>query len=316
MVRCLDFPGRKPIYGDRPFWKVSVHVDVTVFVKPHTLQFGQFSVETRSLDVEIAKGLHFETYHMVLFSTEGSIVCSETGLDFTAHNFVIRSLHGSITGNWSFPSSMSLRTGDWSSVNRPIDIDLIPKRWSSGPWTAGTLSAQSESGDISIRMPLDKQHQSLRNMSIDIRSASGSITGSFFTGIQTALLTGGNGSVNATLQPDFSLPDTSSIITTTDSGDTNIRVLPPVIDPYYKINPLNNTKSDHTTGRGNMRLRYPVEWEGTAVGWSASGNVSVGGDAFDSVLHGDRLVVARRGKGIQSRLDFATGSGSGIFIVV
>ena len=63
MVRCLDFPGRKPIYGDRPFWKVSVHVDVTVFVKPHTLQFGQFSVETRSLNVEIAKGLHFETYH-------------------------------------------------------------------------------------------------------------------------------------------------------------------------------------------------------------------------------------------------------------
>ena len=310
-IRCVEFPATN---NDKPYWDASVQVDVTVFIKPHSLQFGRFDVNVGSLDIEVEKGLEYESYYMSLFSRQGDILGSETDA-FTAHDIRVATLNGSIRGTWSLPGSIALSTGGWRTLDKPIDINLIPKRWSAGPSTGGTVSATTQGGDITIRMPLAENSLSLRNTSIDIHSQSGSISGSLVTGIRTSLTTGGSGTINATLLPYFALPDTSFIFSSTTAGDTHVQVLPAVIDSYYKIDPLSNTKSEHSATMGNVDLQYPREWEGVALGLSETGDVSILGSYFNSITRLEHLVVARTNDVIASRLDFSTWSGAGKLVM-
>ena len=249
---------------------------------------------------------------MSLFTTKGNIHGKEVN-DFTAHEISIVSTNGSITGNWSLPAQIELRTGGWNNLNRPIDIDLIPKMWSSGPSTQGILSANTQGGDVDIRMPL-KDNLSLRNMSVNIYSQLGSISGTFVTGHDTSLTTL-SGSIDATLLPYFGLQAVSTLTTSTAAGHTKIRVLPPIIDSYYQINPLKNTKSEHSTLGGKLKLHYPREWAGVALGLSETGRVTIKGDRFNTIVQQDHLVVARTDDEIASRLDFSTTTGDGELIV-
>jgi hypothetical protein len=308
-VRCVEFPS---IHDTNAEWDATIRVDMTVFIKPHTLQFGEFSIGTDILDIEIDEGLSFETYHMSIYSTRGNIHGKETE-EFTAHEISAISTNGSITGNWSLPSQIELRTGGWNSLDRPIDIDLIPKMWSFGPSTQGILSATTQGGDIDIRMPL-KDNLSLRNMSINIYSQFGSISGTFVTGYTTSLSTL-SGSIDATLLPYFALQEVSTLVTSTAAGHTKVRVLPPVIDSYYHVNPLKNTKSEHSTTSGALKLRYPRQWVGAALGLSETGSVGIEGDRFNTIVQEDHMVVARTDNKIASRLDFSTTTGDGYLVV-
>lgn len=308
-IRCVEFSSLDETRTD---WDATIHVDVTVFVKPHTLQFGDFRINTGNLDIEIEEGLTFETYHMHLYSAGGSIRGRETE-GFTAHEISAIAMNGSITGNWSLPQQIELRTGGWNSLNKPIDIDLVPKRWSSGPSTPGILVATTNGGDIDIRMPL-KDDISLRNMSISVHSRLGSIHGTFVTGYATWLSTL-SGSIDATLQPYYALQDPCVLSTSTAAGHTKIHVLPPIIDNYYQVNPLKNTKSEHSTTSGALELRYPPQWVGAALGLSETGSVVAKGERFNTIIQEDHLVVARTENEIASRLDFFTTTGDGSLVV-
>ena len=312
-IRCIEFPGEAS--DDKPHWDASVRVDVMVFVKPHSLQFGRLGINLDVLDIEIAQGLAFETYHMDLYTTSGDIMCAEPQ-QFTAHEISVVTRDGSITGNWSLPGSIALRTGvgDWKLEGGPIDINLIPKRWSSGPQTGGMLSTTTVQGNIDIRTPLGEKELSLRNMSIDLHSHVGSIFGTYVTGIHTSMTTVA-GSIDAILLPYFALPDTCSLTTSTAAGDTSIRVLPPVIDSYYGIDPLKNTKSEHTVRGGNVHLYYPYQWVGAALGLSETGNVSISGSHFRTIEQWEHMVVARTDDMLASRLDFSTTTGNGELVV-
>ena len=58
-VRCVEFGSAD---GSTVDWDATVRVGVTVFVKPHTLHFGHFSIGADFLDIDIDEGLAFETY--------------------------------------------------------------------------------------------------------------------------------------------------------------------------------------------------------------------------------------------------------------
>ena len=308
-LRCVEFPSIDDTNAD---WDATIRLDVTVFVKPHTLQFGEFSIGADFLDIEIDEGLSFETYHMSLFSTQGNIHGKEIQ-EFTAHEISVVSTNGSITGNWSLPAQIKLRTGGWNSLDRPIDISLVPKMWSSGPSTQGIVSAETQGGDIDIRMPL-KDNLSLRNMSINIHSQLGSISCSLVTGYITSLSTL-SGTIDATLLPYYALQDVSTLITSTAAGHTKVHVLPPIIDSYYQVNPLKNTKSEHSTTSGALKLRYPMQWAGAALGLSETGSVGIEGDRFNTIVQEGHMVVARTDDEIASRLDFSTTTGDGYLVV-
>ena len=315
-VRCLEWPGVQDLHAtDRAWnWSAAVHVDVRVLVKPGTLLFGSFKTWTNNLGIEVAPGLDFESNHMSLRSRSGSLVGTEVDT-FTPRSITLYSQVGSIVGTWSLAQTIILQTGDWRNSNAPINVDLIPKRWSSGPTTGGVLQVRSTGGDIDIRMPFARNKVSLRNTSIDISSSTGSISGTFVTGIHTLLETGGNGTIDAVLLPYFGLPLTSKIATSTEAGSTSIEVLSPLVDEYSGVQPLLDTRSEHTSASGNMSLKYPLEWAGLAIGVSDAGHVSVAGIGVDNVVKDDYIVVGRRGTGMGSRLDFTTHSGHAELVI-
>lgn len=291
-----------------------VDLNIIIFIKPNVLQFGHTNVETANLDIDIAQDLRFETYHMSLNAEHGSITGYET-TSFTAHEMRIKTTDGAITGNWSLPSLIS-----FTATNGPIDINLIPKLWSSGPYTTGDLYALSETGDIAIRMPLDS-HLSLRNSTTSIEARKGSITGTFVHSAVTSLVA--YASITATLLPYWAFYDWAGIkhnYITTDShhGNTTLDILPPKIDSYYKINPLFFAVSKHMQGSWvpplsrvlRMNVTYPGQWGGVATGYSGfGGRVFVSGEDFEEIGNNDSTVKVER-RPLGSEIWFETDTGT------
>ena len=53
---------------------LQIQLEIIVFVKPHSLQFGPTKVHAANVDIEIWEGLYFETYNMQLISLQGFII--------------------------------------------------------------------------------------------------------------------------------------------------------------------------------------------------------------------------------------------------
>jgi hypothetical protein len=289
-------------------------IDIIIFVKPNVLQFGYTNTWTANLDIDIWQDLRFETYHMNLSAVQGSVTGIES-LSFTAHEISISTENGSILGNWSLPSSIS-----FNADNGDIDIFLVPKRWSYGPHTNGDLAALAKAGDIAIRMPLEATKLSLRNGTTRIEAHKGSITGTFVHGAITSLIA--YNSITATLLPYWAFYEWEGIqhnFITTEAwhGNTTVEVLPPIIDSYYKVNPLFFTISRHMQGSWapplspvlRMKVTYPGQWGGTATGHSDSGGlVYVSGEDFEELEKNYSTVKIER-KPLGSDLWFETNLG-------
>jgi hypothetical protein len=284
-----------------PSEPAKVGIDIIIFVKPHVLQFGPTNIWTVNLDIDVWQDLDFETYHMKLSTVKGTVTGIESLL-FTAHEISINTESGSISGNWSLPASISF---DADSGN--IDIDLVPKMWSSGPNTGGDLAAFANSGDITIRMPLETDKLSLRNGTTRVEACNGSIAGTFVHGAITSLIA--YNSITVTLRPYWAFYTWGGIqhnFITTDArhGSTVVEILEPKIVPYYEINPLFFATSRHTQGTGplnlvqRMKVTYPGEWGGTAVAHSSFGGlVDVSGDDFEEVEKNQTTIKVQRSPG-------------------
>src|SRR3569833_1717269 len=271
-------------------------IDIFVFIKPQTLQFAATSIQTANLNIEIWPDLRFETYDMYLWSGK-SVAGLGTYWDllvfFIAFILWISTIDGPIKGNWSLPSSVTFET-----VSGNVDVDLFPKQWSAGPSTTGDLSARSRQGNVTIRMPLESGKRSLRNGTTRVEAPNGHISGTFVHSTITSLVA--LGSINVTLLPYSAFSATGNvqlnyITTESKQGNTSLKVLEPVIDSYYKINPLFFTVSRHHLGSGqnnNMWISYPGQWGGTAVGRGRS--ISITGGDFEVVETNSTYMKATR----------------------
>jgi hypothetical protein len=282
---------------------------VIVYVKPKLMVWGTFDVNSTILSVELDKTATFEGYHFSFSSIYGSIASSNvvnyTILQYvTAHEMRLTTTTGTIFGNWSFGSTMTIEGGEG-----PIDMHIVPYRWSSGPWTLGILSASTSSGNISIKTPFDKDKLSMRNYTTHISSKSGSIIGALIHGSSTSLHTI-SGSIDVDILPyNVYRQFGSDIATSSQQGSTDIRILSPIKDSYYNENPLNWTTSSHLQLEGSLKLQYPREWWGRLYGLANRSNLTLQGPELKDIHHQDnRSVSARKGDG-GSELLFAVHHG-------
>ncbi|KAL1599531.1 hypothetical protein SLS60_007334 [Paraconiothyrium brasiliense] len=287
--------------------KAKVQIDVIIAVRPNSLQFGSgTTVKTRFFAIVIWPGLWFETYHMVLHSVYGDVTCHET-YSFTAHSIHVSSNHGLISGNWSLPSLIGFSTNDGT-----IDLDLPPKRWSSGPWTKASLWAQSFSGNISIRMPFEEDKLSLSNSTTNIITQYGSVQATLVHGAVTNIRAV-FGTINATLLPYWAFSEWEGVqhnyITTSCSRcNTTLNVLTPIVDNYHKIPPLFFTKSRHEVVNGELALSYPREWAGTAEWFVEVGTANISGEDYELVEDGLHGRIQRRPLGSDMYAGVGTGN--------
>lgn len=158
-------------------------------------------------------------------------------------------------------------------------------------------------------MPLTRKDRSIQHGDIDVRSTVGSISGNFVAGAWTSLETEGLGTMNVSILPCWDPTSRSHITTSTEKGDLDLVVMSP-IENCYDMNPLVDALSYHTSVSGDLRLHYPLEWEGAAVGVSQTGQVDILDTNFDEVARGDLLVAGKRGTENGSQIFFSVLDGN------
>ncbi|EMC98819.1 hypothetical protein BAUCODRAFT_381002 [Baudoinia panamericana UAMH 10762] len=302
--------------GEEPHWDQTVRVDVTLFVKPFTNHQGRLTISTQHLNINVMSGLVFSTGVLTLISNRGSVNSDEAGPYFVMAETHLSTYGGPLTGIWRYPYKFFINTGD-SPTN--ITLAASPR---TQPWLrSGTITAQSLQGDININMPMDQMN--LRTHSITIESQAGNIGGVLMVGPDTTIRTQGNGSLNVELVPYF-LPSWDFISrqrvlhrgqlhTSTEAGSQRVVVVAPEWKSSESRTSLLSMDSYHQSGSGNLHLEYPHEWEGTALGTSRSGNMSITGAELAG--EGGSVAIGRRGWGNGTRLTFATDSGNGRLIL-
>lgn len=289
---CLDLTSDKTSLNlttksDCASLSLDLRIDTIIAIRPGTLQFGRPGTHIQStfLDITVWRDLYFETYSMGLYSQSGSISCQEIS-SFTAHAITIGTDFGSITGNWSLPGSITFGT-----IAGKIDIDLPPKRWSSGPSSQGALTAASKTGSIDIRMPFEEDKLSLRNLTTHVSTDMGAVNVQLVHGALTHIESV-TGHVNATLLPYWAFyqwegVQLNHITTVCEVCDMHVDVLtPPPPDSYYGIPPLLFARSKHEIETGRMVLTYPKEWAGIAEWKVGLGVANVTGDDLEVIDEG------------------------------
>ncbi|KAF3904735.1 hypothetical protein ABW20_dc0100896 [Dactylellina cionopaga] len=270
-------------------------VNVYIYTRPETLQFGNFWLRSNLLNITFSPPwTFFETYHLHLSSVRGNIHSAIPAMYLqylTAHELTATTARGNITGIWSLGASLSFSAGGTT------DVSVYPKRWSSGPGTAGNISVSSDEG-VSLRMPFESDNLSLRNLTVELFSSKGDVNAQVIQGAYTNI-TAAEGNVKARLLPYWSYYTWRKDVSppglyTKSKGDTSVTVEKAVDDVSYGVKPLEMVVCEHVAEKGGVTVRYPAGgWKGIARVESENGKADING-----VKDGMGGKVVREGEGV------------------
>ena len=216
---------------------------------------------------------------------------------FTPHHIDIKTTDGAIEGAFPLVEETWLAT-----LSGDIDVAVtVPV-----PWRAALgdrhFHANSGPGNVRVTFPAEQwwpRRQYARDYYVQASTATGSLSGTYLHSRETNL-TSFTGNIDATLALDpFPVGNSSTILTDTVTGQTDLRVLRYGPETGSAMDPMLRTGSRHHSVAGGMRLRYPDDWEGRIRGamLPGFGSVSVAGDGVEVVRRDGGEVEARRGNG-------------------
>ncbi|KJY01166.1 hypothetical protein TI39_contig301g00036 [Zymoseptoria brevis] len=270
-------------------------VFASIDVRPR-LTLNDWTLTTGNLNIEVVDGL---------FSRKSSVL--QGHMQITGKSTFNATISGSIHGFFDLLDLLSLKT-----TSGTIGSTVDPKDADPDAPAPAYLSVTSISGTVDVRLPTTGSLPE-RDYQTRLETVSSNIRGAFIHGSSTSIHTS-SGDVHIDLLPYLMDSRTvPSIHTSTHSGTTAIRVLPPHTFPGYSWGKL---RSEHKSSSisGTMHITYPDEWEGLATADSTSGTISIRGR--DVKIIGDsksvgafRHVVARKGDGM-GRVGVRTVSGT------
>ncbi|EPS43489.1 hypothetical protein H072_2551 [Dactylellina haptotyla CBS 200.50] len=310
-----------------PEYEHPTNVDVYIYTRPHTLQFGRgFHLSSSTFNMTFGAWAFFETYNMYLSSVAGNIhsaIRPEFLQYFTAHVMSVSTLFGNISGIWSLGSSIAFNASGAAAADKDnrggtggvVDIDVYPKRWSAGPWTRGDISITARR-DVKMWMPFAKGTLSLRNGTVGITSLQGDIDTNLVHGALTNL-TAVEGGIRARVLPFWSHSSWQPqvyppVFETRAKKETEVNVDVPHLQLPGDLNPLEMMTGRHYSDGGDVVVRYPFgSWKGTARVESGEGTAEVVAPAGweDRIVRDGEKAVEWRGEVGKSRVEVkATGS--------
>ncbi|KAL8829108.1 MAG: hypothetical protein Q9191_002196 [Dirinaria sp. TL-2023a] len=217
---------------------------------------------------------------------------------------VIDMQSGSVTGSYSLYDLLSIHT-----TSGHIDITVsLHNASSEDPKKPASLHLSTASGSIRVRTSHLSSYSSSssssqipdRQYETEISSRSGSLDAILVHGTHTSLKTN-SGSITAALSPHGPNSTRSEVLTSSNSGHTDVTVYPLLGDASA---PVRQLYADYRHGSGGLVLSYPSMWEGTVQGTTASGGINVKWD-------GMRVVKDRKGL-IGREFEAVKGQGEGV----
>lgn len=296
--RCIDLHPSRP--GK---YKISV----TLYLCSGK-SLERFSISTTSLRTIVHQGIHFSIAKQWNLSTisqpitfpppSSSSPGSELSSNYSQREIVIYSASGSISGTYPLFDLLSITT-----VAGSIQVNILPRpALPSTPHTPASLVLASTSGSIHANVLNIQQYQPGNTIpdriyTSRLSTVSGSISAKLLHTTSTALLSA-SGRISADIYPTSSsspYASSSSIVTSGQSGATDITVHPDLFSPQ---SPIKKLSGKHTTASGSLKVRYANTWEGQIQVKTLSGRVGINWDGVRIIRDwGGKDILAEKGTG-------------------
>ena len=321
---------RAPIDGDS-----CTVINVLISIR-ESYDFENLRIDLDHLNIELGRDVDAFTAGNVALSTRHGTIESNLS-PLRSRSVSLETATGPIKGKWSLLDLLSIKTQTGAidvEVETPSPEDIDDEQHTE----TATLDVKSTTGNIDAEFESswDNTPPPRRHYENSIDTVAGAIRGRLIHSSSTKL-TSTSGDIDVSIVPCevFSISqaedskDRSMIITETAFGLSNINVLPPV--PYYSshhskhdssppdLSIMTRTDSSHKTVSGNMRLHYPLIWEGRLIATSLSGAFDVAGNNFTGIACDQAIgneVCAVKGKGVDgSSLEVRTLTANGEVLI-
>lgn len=312
------YPGKSEVCFD---------IAVAVHVRKGT-KVRDWRTKTANMDVVVEEGVFGSEEREMNFLRNGLVIENGTEIFTTkggvrvaywqSRRTVVETFSGDIEGTFALRDLLSL-----SSRSGDVNVDVDPKKADDENPVPAEFLAKSFSGDVRAEFPTnsDSEKQSPipdRDYRIRADSKSGDIRGTYILG-RTAEFSTRSGDVKVNIMPYSANLSGSTLETDVKSGKTELELLEPYhADSFdtsdeHREGVIDALRSLHKSNSGDIKLKYPREWEGRIDGETASGDIRLRGKDVEiwadpeipSVM---KRVIANKGRG-HSELKFTARSG-------
>jgi hypothetical protein len=350
----VTVPHRVPWSKDRP--RACVHIKITAWI-PHDSTLSTLNINAVHLDITLLDNLSLTVEKGTeLTSTVGAITAGTTTAGTTTpsqlyfHSRIIdlRTTAAPIHGTWPLYDYLGMQS---ASGNIKVSIEPKPDADAAVPKPA-ILYLKTLSGDVEFREPIHAAAGGgsesdggggddfpARDYRVDVYTMSGDIRGAVaFSSGAGFKSTSGDIAVEVLPVVDVSLSREGELVTGSTSGGTEVAVLEALwVDIGSRSTssasavrkggekggrPLRSLSSTHKSTSGDIRVRYPVSWEGDVSLASLSGSLRAGGEGLRVIKSGsgwpgvNKVLLARKGEeGAGGRVEGKSTSGDVSFWV-
>jgi DUF4097 and DUF4098 domain-containing protein YvlB len=257
-----------------------------------------FNVGSVHLGMQVHAGVDFSVTNSTSISLTTGTLDAAT---INSRETRLETISGSISGKYALRDLLSITTESGS-----VNINVEPKEAGNGVSKTAIFTANSVAG--SIRADFERKSIPDRDYQTTIETTVGSVDGTFIHGSKTSI-TSIAGGVTVDLMPFKSGDYASSLTTSTNSGQSSIKI----VTPYRGAGTtMNGLTAVHKTISGAMNLTYPQEWEGHLDGSSVDGALHLQGRDLELIKQeekpGSNKVEAKKGSG-KSKMRFESVSG-------
>jgi hypothetical protein len=280
--------------------RLSTSAEVSLYFRPG-LEITRLNIASKNLDVVLSSDL-IVTESTTITLNKGRLV-SEKFEYSTETSITVQ--RAKVKGKFALNNLLFFKKDAGS-----MKVEINPKFSADGqPSKPAILEIIQGSGKLKVKYPDHQRDIPVRDYRTTITSRSGTVGGTILHGTQTTIEKE-TGDMNINIFPFRSGKGISSLTTYQGSGVTTIEVLKP--DLRQSGNSLTKISSSHTSRSGNMKLKYPEEWQGSIYGEAKSGILDFKGDNVTVVERGGagrpNYIRAQKGDG-ESKLKFVIDSG-------
>jgi hypothetical protein len=286
------------------FRRPSITLDINIYVKSG-LHLSTSEIDTRHLHIEVDPSLDLAVSdRTILSAVSGHINSPIAPPKFRSREKYISSISGGIRGEYSLEDILSCTTSSGG-----IRIGVLPKE--AGKQIApAAFTAKTASGHCDVQFRTLGAPE--REYVVDVRTASGGVSGTYIHGVRTRIESGSGGK-RVSVVP-FGGERPSELVTEGASGSSDVTVMAPLSGGKT----LGELRSVHRSVSGSLRLTYPREWAGSFEGSSVSGHLSAEGPGLDVERGGGpglKRVSGRSKVEGKAELSFSSVSGGARLVV-
>ena len=253
-----------------------IYIVATLYVNP-AAHLEYLKIDAQSMKVIFHEGISLDANILQVAVDAGSVSFPSgdaTKMHINPRRIEIYTGSGSVSGTYPLYDLLKITTHSGS-----ISVDVDPQEASRSKPKPAVLELHSMSGRVSVNTPMlaatNKSAMAStipsRDYQTQISSGSGGLHATLIHGSRTTM-TSSAGSVTAALSPQGPPEEESYLYTKTQSGSTDIAVLPSISHPGK---PMRQFYGDYRYLSGSLKIRYPEEWEGKVDGQTVTGSISV-----------------------------------------